>query len=277
MCLPGCQQTVMRRMSRRALLKGAAGAALASMAAPALANSPAGEAPAVLAPGSRVQDLTYALGPEFPTFFGAPGITVEALYSWADDSFNANMWHVLEHCGTHLDAPLHFSEAGPAAGDIPAADLVLPLAVVDIREKVDANPDYRLSPDDIAAWEGAHGELPPRCCVAMFSGWEAHVGTPKFRNADEEGVLHFPGFHGESADMLIGEREVRALAVDTLSLDAGTSTSFDTHYKWLPTGRYGLEAVASLGALPAAGAIIVVGAPKVAGASGGPSRLLALY
>jgi kynurenine formamidase len=111
----------------------------------------------------------------------------------------------------------------------------------------------------------------------MFSGWEAHIGTGKFRNADQEGLLHFPGFHRECADMLIGERAVRALAVDTLSLDAGVSTAFDTHYKWLPTGRYGLEGVASLGSVPAVGATLVVGAPKVAGASGGPTRLLALY
>lgn len=275
MCLPGCQHTVMERLSRRALLKGAAGAGLAAIAAPALASAP--EQPVAVAGANRVRDLTHMLSPEFPTFFGTPGIKKEALYSWSDDRFNANMWHLLEHCGTHLDAPLHFSSQGPAAGDIPPEQLVLPLAVIDIREKAGESADYQLVPDDIAAWEKVHGELPQGCCIAMFSGWEAHIGTPKFRNADQEGLLHFPGFHPESADMLIGEREARALAVDTLSLDAGISTAFDTHYKWLPTGRYGLEGVANLGSVPAVGATLVVGAPKVAGASGGPARLLALY
>jgi kynurenine formamidase len=66
------------------------------------------------------------------------------------------------------------------------------------------------------------------------------------------------------------------LAVDTLSLDHGPSTGFETHVVWLPTGRWGLENVANLGLAPPVGATIVVGAPKIKGATGGPTRVLAL-
>ncbi|MCB1437170.1 MAG: cyclase family protein [Rhodobiaceae bacterium] len=283
MCVPGCQRTILSRLSRRALLKGAGGAGLAGLGAfaatlPAAAGGEGkGEIEPALAAGNRVQDLTHTLSPDFPTFFGTPGIEKEPLYSWSPDKFNAYMWHVLEHCGTHLDAPLHFTADGPAAADIPAASLVLPLAVIDIRDKAAANSDYQLTPDDVLAWEGVHGALPPRACVAMYSGWEEHIGGNRYRNADQEGLLHFPGFHPETADLLMSERDAMAIAVDTLSLDAGISTGFDTHYKWLPSGRYGLESVANLGAVPASGATLIVGAPKVAGASGGPTRLLALY
>jgi kynurenine formamidase len=67
---------------------------------------------------------------------------------------------------------------------------------------------------------------------------------------------------------------VPLLVVDTLSLDC--SRDFPTHRTWLPTGRWGLEAVANLTLLPPVGATIVVGAPKIAGATGGPARVLAL-
>ncbi len=88
--------------------------------------------------------------------------------------------------------------------------------------------------------------------------------------------MHFPGFHIEAAKMLVVEASVVGMAVDTLSLDYGLSADFATHYKWLPTNRWGLEYTANLGKLPAKGATIFVGAPKHRGGSGGPSRVLAM-
>ena len=97
-----------------------------------------------------------------------------------------------------------------------------------------------------------------------------------FRNADADGVMHFPGFHVEAAEYLMSERNAVGIAVDTLSLDYGRSEDFATHYAWLPTNRWGLEAVANLDQLPASGATLVVGGPTIVGATGGPSRLIAL-
>jgi kynurenine formamidase len=64
--------------------------------------------------------------------------------------------------------------------------------------------------------------------------------------------------------------------VDTISLDHGASKDFRTHTTWLPAGRWGLESVANLDKLPPRGATLVVGAPKIKGATGGPTRVLAL-
>ena len=133
-----------------------------------------------------------------------------------------------------------------------------------------------MTPDDLAAWEAEHGEIPEGAAVAMLSGWGDKTAGPEFRNTDDDGVMHFPGFHAEAADFLIGERSVVGMAVDTLSLDHGPSTDFATHYLWLPTNRWGLECVANLDQLPAVGATLVAGSPKTAGGTGGPSRLIAL-
>jgi kynurenine formamidase len=59
-------------------------------------------------------------------------------------------------------------------------------------------------------------------------------------------------------------------------LDRGLSRDFPVHERWLGANRWGLECAANLGDLPPAGATLIVGAPKIAGASGGPSRVFAL-
>jgi len=132
------------------------------------------------------------------------------------------------------------------------------------------------TPDDVKAWIAKHGDIPEGACVAMNSGWQAHVKTEKFRNADELFVQHYPGFHPEAAKMLIEESRAVAIAVDTLSLDIGASKTFETHYAWLPTGRYGIECLANLDKVPEAGATLMVGAPTHKGGTGGPARIMAL-
>lgn len=276
MCVPGCQKTVSERLSRRRLMGAAAGFAASGAAlatgAPAFARTPS------TTPRSftTVVDLTHTMPTGFPTFDGLPGIELETVQRFADDGYNLLRWHIAEHTGTHLDAPSHFSADGASADEIPVENLVVPVVVIDIAARAAEDPDTELTPDDLRAWIAAHGALPDGCCVAMNSGWDSHVLSERFRNADSAGVMHFPGFHPEAAAFLIEEADVLGIAVDTLSLDHGGSTDFGTHYAWLGSGRWGMECVANLAALPATGATLVVGAPKIRGVTGGISRTMAL-
>jgi kynurenine formamidase len=270
MCVPACNRKIAQALSRRQFLKGAGALVLAGMT-PALSRVQA-QLPPISA--SRVVDLTHTLTEDFPTFSGERQLSIEVLGTIESAGYNFGAWHIEEHTGTHMDAPFHFSMMD-SADRIPVADLVGPLAVIDIRAKAADNPDAELTPDDIAAWEASHGELPPGAIVAMNSGWDARVGSEAFRNADSDGVMHFPGFSPESAAMLL-ERDVKGIMVDTLSLDYGMSADFAVHFSWLPANRWGIECVANLDALPASGATVIVGSPKVAGATGGPSRIIAL-
>ncbi len=144
-----------------------------------------------------------------------------------------------------------------------------------MKAKAAENADYQVTPDDIKAWTDANGPIPDGACVAMNSGWAAHVGTDKFRGADAEKKMHFPGFHIEATQALLETKAV-GMAVDTLSLDHGPSGDFATHYAWLPTNRWGLENIANLDAVPAKGATLILGAPKHRGGTGGPARVLAM-
>ncbi len=261
-----------RMLSRRGLFRGAA---LAAAAAAVSTVAPAPAAAEVMMKGRPI-DLTHALYPEFPTYFGAQQFWIEPKFTFAKDHFNLNEWRLNEHTGTHMDAPLHFSADGQSVGEIPVEKLVVPLAVIDIRAKAAGNADAEVTPDDIKAWIATNGPLPPGCCVAMNSGWDAHLGSEKFRNVDSGGKMHFPGFHLEAAKMLIEDGNAGGIAADTLSLDFGQSGDFAAHYAWLPTGRWGLENIANLGAVPATGATLIVGAPKVKGGTGGLTRAIAI-
>jgi kynurenine formamidase len=271
MCVPGCLDTL-GRLSRRRLIEGAGLAAVAGAAAAVAPPVRAAEPRSF----SRVIDLTHALGPDFPTYDGGSNLEMETLVTLAKDGYNMYRWLLVEHTGTHMDAPMHFGEGVESADEIPVEHLVVPLAVVDIRAKAQDDADAQLTPDDLRSFEAAHGPIPEGACVAMLSGWDARASGPEFRNADGDGVMHFPGFHVEAAQYLMGERNAIGIAVDTLSLDYGQSADFATHYAWLPTNRWGLEAVAKLAELPPTGATLVVGGPKIKGATGGPSRVLAL-
>src|SRR3954469_8513884 len=286
MCVPGCQEAL-QALSRRGFFKGAAAAGFAATAVvPAEAETKKKAAPAAAAGAKApegqsyfkgVVDLTHTMSPEFPTFFGVPGIELQKQYDLKKDGFNVNWWKLNEHAGTHLDAPIHFSETGATADPIVAGELVVPLAVIDVRKQTEKDADYLMGIEDVLVWEKRFKKLPESCCVAMLSGWGAHVGdAARFTGKDASGTFHFPGISPDLAEWLLKERNVLGLAVDTLSLDNGPSKDFKTHRTWLPAGRWGLENVANLEKLSPSDAILVVGLPKVKGSTGGPVRLIAL-
>jgi kynurenine formamidase len=273
MCVPGCQEMVRAALSRRGFFKGAAAV---GFAATAVAAEAAPKPAAVPRRFKGTVDLTHTMSPEFPTFFGVPGIELQKQFDFKKDGFNLNWWRIIEHAGTHIDAPIHFSESGDTVEKLPSDSLVAPLAVIDVRASAAQNPDYLLPVKDIAEWEKKNRRLPDRCCVAMLSGWGDYTGDGAKYTGVTGGTFHFPGFSAEATEWLLKERSVVGIAVDTLSLDNGPSKDFKVHRAWLPAGRWGLENVANLDKVPAAGATLVVGAAKVKNATGGPARLLAL-
>ena len=227
---------------------------------------------------SRVVDLTHTLTPAFPAWPGYPLLQIVNTHRIARDGFYANAWHIHEHSGTHVDAPLHFSAQGWSAAEIPAAGLVVPVVVIDIRARVRRDPDAQVRVDDIKAWEKKHGRISQGTAVLMWSGWEDRAGDQAaFLNMDSKGVMHFPGFSQEGAEFLVKERGVGGIGVDTISLDHGPSTDFGAHFATLPANRWVIENLANLGKIPPRGGTLYVGVPRVEGASGGPARVLAMW
>src|SRR5258708_34968249 len=162
MCVAGCEAKVRAALSRRSFFTGAAATGFAVAAAPA----PAAETRSF----SKVVDLTHTMSAEFPTFMGKPGIEMQREFDFKKDRFNLFWWHIVEHAGTHLDAPIHFSEAGLSADKLPVEQLVVPLAVVNVVYQAEQHADYQLSREDLAKWEAKYGRLPSGCFLAMHFG-----------------------------------------------------------------------------------------------------------
>lgn len=271
-----CDVCVMNAVKERMLSRRDFFRASAAVGTTAALGTMVTTPPALAAGHGAVVDMTHGFNDAFPTWDGAPGIAIEQKFNVAEHGFNLNHLTVNEHAGTHIDAPLHFSADGKSVDTIPVENLVCPLCVVDIASRAAEDADTMVTPDDLTAWIASNGDIPDGACVAMFSGWAAKAPGPEFRNADGDGVQHYPGFHVEAAQMLMEETGAASIAVDTLSLDHGASQDFATHYAWLPSNRYGIECLANLDQMPASGATLVVGAPKITGGTGGQARIFAL-
>jgi kynurenine formamidase len=277
MCLPGTVETVherveregLPRLDRRAALLGAAGAALAAALPVTARAAPDG--------ASSVQDLTHVFAEGFPTF-GPPSPERELFATYAANGFYSQKWTFHEHSGTHMDAPGHFIPGKRLTPDIPASDLIAPLAVIDIRRKAARNPDAMVEVSDIRRYERTRGAIPSGALVAMDSGWAAKVDDPlAFKGGEAFPNYHFPGFSNDAAMFLAEERNVRAIGVDTISLDPGNSSTFDVHVNFLGTNRYGVENLANLGSVPPSGATVYVGVIPWEEGSGGPLRAFATW
>lgn len=290
MCSPNVIEKVRQSISRRDLLKTTATAAAGVLAAGCQSTAKAKAAPATEPISfTRVVDLSHTLHPDFPAWF-VPGeekafgtktflppaiVEVERVFKYEEIQINLNKVSYWEHVGTHMDAPNHFSE-GSSVEKIPAEDLVLPLAVIDIKAKAARDPLAQVTLEDVKAWENKNGRIPERACFAMNSGWAHHVNTPKFKSPNADGAHQQPAFHIDAIKFIMEERNVVSIAVDTFSFDNLHSPENDVHYAWLGDERWGIEVVNNLDDVPAVGATIVVGQPKIQGGTGGPNRVMAL-
>ncbi len=265
-------------MDRRGLLRSgvalAGGAMFASMAS----------APPAVAAGRgqgrgrhRTVDLTYRLVKDFPSFYGTQPVIVDQVIDDFDTTgFYSKQWTFPEHIGTHMDAPGHFAQGARLVDDLTADELLAPLVVVDIRRKANEDPNAMVEPEDLVAHERRHGRIPRGALVAMDSGWEERYGDPDtFLGGSGFPDLNFPGFSIDATDWLVAKRDPVGIGVDTPSLDPGNSSTFDVHFGFLGTNRYGIENLANLGNAPARNATVFVGAIPWEDGSGGPCRVIA--
>jgi kynurenine formamidase len=195
--------------------------------------------------------------------------------------YAANRFATAEHGGTHLDAPRHFAAGKHTADQIETERLVGEAAVIDVTAKCAANSIYEATVDDLMAWETQHGRQLVDVIVLVRTGWaarwadrERYLGTAA-KGPEAVKALRFPGLAPEAAKWLVEHRRVKAVAIDTASIDHGPSTLFGTHVTLCSANVPIFENVAALDRLPEQGAFIVALPMKIAGGSGGPLRIIA--
>jgi kynurenine formamidase len=246
-------------------------------------SRPASEAASF--PRGEVVDLTHAYDAKaifWPTAEAfrlekvADGMTPAGYY------YAANNFFTSEHGGTHIDAPVHFAQGKQSVDQIPVDRLVGGAIVIDVADAAERNADYQVSVDDLTRWESQNGRIPVDAIVLLRTGFASrwpdaarYMGTAE-RGEAAVARLHFPGLHPDAAKWIVANRPIKAIGIDTASIDYGQSTLYESHRVLYERNIPAFENVATLDRLPATGAVVVALPMKIAGGSGAPLRMIAV-
>ena len=233
---------------------------------------------------STIIDLSHAYGPSTVFWPTSPTkFELEKLAFGRTEGgffYAANSLRTPEHGGTHLDAPIHFHEGGRTNEQIPLEQLIAPSVVIDVSVRAASDRDYRATGEDVLAFEKTHGRIARGTIVLLRTGWSRHWPNVKAYLGDDTpgdaSKLSFPSFGADAARLLVEEREVAVLGVDTASIDYGRSSDFMVHRIAAARNVPGLENLTNLDRLPPTGALVIALPMKIEGGSGGPLRAVAL-
>ena len=236
-------------------------------------------------PQGELVDLSHAYDTStifWPTADGfrlekvSEGMTPGGYYYAANNFFTA------EHGGTHIDAPIHFAQGKQTVDRIPLARLAGPAIIIDVTERASRDADYQVTTADIQQAEQQDGAIPADTIVLLRTGFSQrwpdaarYLGTAE-RGADAVAKLHFPGLHPDAARWLAANRQIRAIGIDTASIDYGQSTQYESHRALFERDIPAFENLASLERLPRRGAVVIALPMKIGGGSGAPLRAIAV-
>jgi kynurenine formamidase len=241
--------------------------------------------PSASFPAGEIVDLSHTYDSQtiyWPTAEGfqlrrdADGVT-PAGYYYASNSFFTS-----EHGGTHLDAPVHFAQGHLTADKIPLDRLIGPAVVLDVVQQSERDADYQVTTDDLQSFEREHGAIPMDAIVLLRTGFstrwpgaERYLGTT-LRGEEGARNLHFPGLHPDAARWIVANRPIRAIGIDTASIDYGRSTLFESHRALYERDVPAFENLTALERLPVTGAYVIALPMKIGGGSGAPLRAIAI-
>jgi kynurenine formamidase len=223
-------------------------------------------------------DLSYDFSDKTIYWVESDGFKKETVAEGQTDKgyyYSAYKFCAPEHGGTHLDAPRHFADGRQTVDEVPLSQLIGAAVKIDVASKSAANRDYQIAVEDITDWEKQNGAIPEGGIVLFQTGYGKFWGDRKQYMGTESDVKHFPGLGKEAAQWLIQNRKIKAVGIDTASIDFGASTTFDTHVALMTQNVPAFENVANLDKIPVKGANIIALPMKIKGGSGAPLRIVA--
>jgi kynurenine formamidase len=236
-------------------------------------------------PSGRIVDLTYAFDEKSVYWPTAQQFKLETDFEGMTEKgyfYSAYRYSAAEHGGTHLDSPVHFAKGRYTVDELPLEKLIGAAIVIDVTTQCASNPDYLVSVADFENWEKRNGRIPAGTIVLLRTGFgKLYPDRKKYLGTDERGAeavakLHFPGLDPAAARWLTQSRSIKAIGLDTASIDYGQSTLYETHRALYARDIPALENVASLDRLPPTGTLLIALPMKIGGGSGAPVRVVAV-
>ena len=215
--------------------------------------------------------------PQIPLWPNDPPVEFDTVAEWAQAGYYLRRFAMGEHSATHVNAPRSFNPQAPSIDSYPAESLVVPAIAINVCESAAQNPDYGLTLADVLAWERQYGLVPAGAVVLLYTGWQAKwPDAIAFFNLDASGQAHFPGFGAETTRLLLEQRQVAGVGIDTHGVDPGYDLTFATNTQVLARSRLVLENLANLDQIPPTGATLIVGILRLQNGSGSPAAVIAL-
>lgn len=236
-------------------------------------------------PSGRVVDLTYAFGADTVYWPTAEQFKLETDFEGMTDKgyfYSAYRYSAAEHGGTHLDSPVHFAKGRYTVDQLPLEQLMGAAILIDVTAQCATNRDYLVSVADFESWEKRNGRIQPGTIVLLRTGFgKFYPDRKKYLGTDERGAeavaqLHFPGLDPAAARWITENRSIKAIGLDTASIDYGQSTLFESHRTLFEKNIPAFENVANLDQLPAKNFSVIALPMKIKGGSGGPLRIIAI-
>ena len=240
--------------------------------------------PTIFPPG-RIVDLSYPFDSATVYWPTAQSFQLEKDFEGITDKgyfYSAYKYSAAEHGGTHIDAPVHFAKGRNTVDEIPLEQLMGRAIVVDVTKQCEANRDYLITESDFKNWEQRNGKIAPGTIVLLRTGFgKFYPDRKRYMGTDERGAaavvnLHFPGLHPNAARWLTENRKIKAVGLDTASIDYGQSTLFESHRTLFARNIPAFENLANLDKLPETGFFVIALPMKIKGGSGGPLRTVAI-
>jgi kynurenine formamidase len=236
--------------------------------------------------GCEWTDLTHAFEPGIPHYAPFPDEQRSVLFGFKPgegtlgSGFLVHEYRHVGQWGTHVDPPAHFIEGGRTVDALPVEEMVLPLVVLDVREQVNADPEFAATAATIRSHEAEFGQIPDRAFVALLTGWGVRWPDAKaMDNRDAQGISRAPGWDVSALRLLFEQRGTVAIGHDVTSTDSAALVDrghVEAEMYVLSHDRWQIELMANLDRVPVRGALIIATWPKPMAGSGFPARCFAI-
>lgn len=231
-------------------------------------------------------ELSHPLNNDSPYWAGIPEGSVElskTVYDWGNEMLDCliQTFKFPGQFGTHIDFPGHFVKGAELSEKYSIRDMVYPLCVIDVADKVKEDVHYAVTVEDIKEYEAKYGEIPDGAFVALHTGWDKKwPDMDAISGTDEEGGEHFPGWSMEALKYIYEVRSAAANGHETLDTDASVlaeqAGDLACERYLLTKGKLQVEVMCNLDKVPPAGAIVIAAFLPIEGATGLPVRVWAI-
>lgn len=235
----------------------------------------------------RWVELSHQLDNSSPYWSGIPDGSVDlgnVVFDWGNPMLECQIqtFKFPGQFGTHIDFPAHFIKDAATSESFGVKDAVFPLCVIDISEKVKAEPTYCVTVDDIKAWEAVNGAIPEGAFVALRTDWAASrwPDMNAMSGIAADGSENFPAWSLEAIQYIYEVRHAAANGHETFDTDGSAECirqgDLACERYVLAHGKVQIELLCNLDKLPATGAVLIAAWPNFKGANGLPCRVYAI-